>query len=287
MDGERLELEHHQLDLRYGRLRLRREAVEERLLGSLAARGQLVPIVVVAVEPGCYRVIDGFRRIRGLMRLGQDTVWATVVALGELEALLLVRGLRSAAESAIEQAWLLAELIASFSLSGEELARRFDRSPSWVSRRLALVRVLPAEVQDAVRDGRISPHAAMRQLVPLARAKSAGVCRDVAVALARERLTSRETAQLVTLLRRQPAERWPRVLAAPRLALASAQRPREVEDDALRWLAALETVATTSQRLASTCPQLTAPHARCAREAAATAQVALSGLLEALPASPC
>ena len=89
MESPRLDLEPHQLDLRYERLRLRREEAEQRLLGSLAACGQQVPIVVVAVaeEPGRYRVIDGFRRLRALVRLGHDTVWATSWELTELDAL--------------------------------------------------------------------------------------------------------------------------------------------------------------------------------------------------------
>src|ERR1019366_7779888 len=48
------------------------------------------------------------------------------------------------ADSAIEQGWLLREMGARFGLGREELARRFDRTPSWVSRRLALVGELPA-----------------------------------------------------------------------------------------------------------------------------------------------
>lgn len=86
MERARLELERHQLDLRYARLRLRREALEQRLVGSLALHGQQVPIVVVAAEPGRFRVLDGFRRIRALERLGEDTVWATVWELEERQA---------------------------------------------------------------------------------------------------------------------------------------------------------------------------------------------------------
>jgi hypothetical protein len=51
----------------------------------------------------------------------------------------------------------------------EELARRFDRSVSWVSRRLALVELLPEAIQQQVREGKISAHVAMKFLVPVAR----------------------------------------------------------------------------------------------------------------------
>jgi ParB family transcriptional regulator, chromosome partitioning protein len=59
--------------------------------------------------------------------------------MSEAEALLLSRSLRfGPQESALEQGWLLAEMEQRFGYGLDELARRFDRSTSWVSRRLAL-----------------------------------------------------------------------------------------------------------------------------------------------------
>ena len=79
-----------------------------------------------------------------LEQLGRDTVEAVVWPLSEAEAVLLDRSLRlSEHETALEVGWLLAELEQRFGYGLEELARRFDRSVSWVSRRLALVEVLP------------------------------------------------------------------------------------------------------------------------------------------------
>src|SRR5256885_13576982 len=51
----------------------------------------------------------------------------------------------------------------------EDLARQFDRSVSWVSRRLALVELLPDSVQQQVRAGEIQAQVAMKYLVPVAR----------------------------------------------------------------------------------------------------------------------
>jgi len=45
-----MDLELHQLDLRYERLRTRNARREERLLASLASAGQQVPLVVTATE---------------------------------------------------------------------------------------------------------------------------------------------------------------------------------------------------------------------------------------------
>jgi len=81
-----------------------------------------------------------------------------------------------------------------FGLSLEELARRFDRTRSWVSRRLALVGQLPASVQGQVRVGSIGAHAAMKYLVPLARANEAD-CVRLADAVAPLRLSNRQIGQ--------------------------------------------------------------------------------------------
>jgi ParB/RepB/Spo0J family partition protein len=168
-----MDLEFHQLELRYEHLRVCRPDRERRLLASLAATGQQVPIVVVPIEGQAdrYLVIDGYRRVSTLKRLGRDTLRATVWQMTEAEALLLDRSIRASdGETALEEGWLLAELEERFGYSLDELARRFDRSTSRVSRSLALVELLPGSIQQQVRAGEISAHVAMKFLVPVARA---------------------------------------------------------------------------------------------------------------------
>ena len=134
--------EFHQLDLRWEHLRVREPHRQRQLLASLAENGQQTPIIVVIAKDDNdrYLVIDGYKRIAALKQLGRDTVEATVWSMSEAEALLLSRSQRmSPQESALEQGWLLSEMEHHFRYSLDELARRFDRSMSWVSRRLALV----------------------------------------------------------------------------------------------------------------------------------------------------
>jgi ParB/RepB/Spo0J family partition protein len=163
-----MELEFQQLDLRYEALRKRSPAKETRLLASLAELGQQLPVVVVpSADAGRHVLVDGYKRVRALQRLRRDTVAAVVWSLGEAEALLLERLMRSAdGNGPLEEGWLLAELRDRFGMSAEELARRFDKSASWVSRRLSLVTELPQEIQAQVRRGEIVAHAAMKHLVP-------------------------------------------------------------------------------------------------------------------------
>lgn len=190
-----MELELGQLDLRYEALRTRSAQRERRVLASIATVGQQTPIVVVR-DGGAHVVVDGYKRVRTLRRLHQDTVRATAWELSEADALVLERLLRAGdADSAIEQGWFLREMTDRFGLSREELARRFDRTPSWVSRRLALVMALPASVQEHVRSGAIGAHAAMKYLVPLARANE-GDCVRLADAIAPSRPSSRQMAEL-------------------------------------------------------------------------------------------
>ena len=173
--GVEMELEFSQLVPRYEKLRRRNAEKERRLLASLSEYGQQLPIVVVDSEAGSgdsYVLLDGYKRVRALKHLHQDTVRAVLWELAEADALLLERLMRTtSSDSALEQGWLLEELNERFALSHEELARRFGRSQSWVSRRLALVRAVPCEAQEMVRDGKLPAHAAMKYLVPMARAK--------------------------------------------------------------------------------------------------------------------
>jgi ParB family chromosome partitioning protein len=223
-----MDLEFHQLDMRYEHLRLRRPQRERRLLASLAEKGQQVPIVVVALfeDQGRYQVIDGHKRVRLLQRLGADTVQATVWDMSEAEALLLDRSLRAAdAETAIEQGWLLQEL-RNLPLSHEDLAKRFDRSVSWVSKRLALVQVLPQSVQEHIRAGRIPAQAAIKYLVPLARANRED-CEVLSEVIAKHHLTSREVGELYRAWREGSWDMRRRVLEDPELFLRA---QRELEE---------------------------------------------------------
>jgi ParB family transcriptional regulator, chromosome partitioning protein len=123
-------------------------------------------------------------------------VLATPWELDEVEALLLERLMRTGAvEGALEQGWLLKELAGRFGLSQEELARRFDRSPSWVSRRLALVEELPGSIQERVRAGELAAHAAMKYLVPMARA-NAEAAEQLAAAIAPLKVSTRQVSAL-------------------------------------------------------------------------------------------
>lgn len=248
-----VELEFHQLTLRYERLKVVRLEAERRLLASLAEVGQQVPIVVV--KPAAderFVVIDGYKRVRALRRLGRDTVAAACWPGEEAEALIATRLIETGEPtSALEESWLLAELHERFGLSQEELARRFSHSVSWVSRRLALVHELPDSIQERVRRGEMGAHGAAKYLVRLARANRQ-VCLELVEALGATRLSSRDLGILYTAYQTGNWVTRQRLLEAPLVFLKSykeAQSAPSVEPgrgDSL--LTDLEILSSTARR---------------------------------------
>jgi ParB/RepB/Spo0J family partition protein len=188
-------LEFHQLDCRYESLRVRQPERERRLLASLADHGQQTPIVVVRGAE-TYVVVDGHKRLRCLKRLHRDYVAGVVWEMSEPDALIFRQMIQTeGGASALEQGWLLRALHEGHDLRLVDLARRFDRSVSWISRHLALARELPEAIQERVREGRIVPHAAMKYLVPLARANEED-CLRLVEAVKDAKLSTRQIGQL-------------------------------------------------------------------------------------------
>jgi ParB family transcriptional regulator, chromosome partitioning protein len=282
-------LELQQLDLRYEKLRTRKPETERKLLASLAEIGQQVPVIVVRDEASKqFVLVDGYKRVRALRRLGQDLAASTCWDLSEAEALVLDRLMRTGAgTTALEQGWLLHELTVRFDLALEDLGRRFARSTSWVSRRLALVEELPATIQDHVRRGELPAHAAMKHLVPLARA-NAEACERLVAAIAGKGLTNRQIGQLYAVWRDGlPAVRE-RVLTAPLLLLKARQALGPVPEDEGRLLMDdLDMLAAVARRARrrlrqGVCRRLLPPERQEVQRLGAAAQEELARLAERL-----
>ncbi len=128
---------------------------------------------------------------------------------------------------------------------------RFDRSLSWVSRRLSLVRQLPQEVHKQVRGGRIVAHAAMKYLVPLARANRAD-CLRLAQAKQPRRVSTRQMEKLYTGYMAGEGQTRELVLEQPWLFLEAEEPARLVEPEttpAEGLLDDLRLLGTMSRRL--------------------------------------
>lgn len=173
--GAAVPVDLHRLELRFAPMRIVDARAVQRLANSIHEYGQLVACIATG-QPGNADMVlvDGYRRVAALTRLGRDTAlvqcWSCPV--GQALAQLLARSM-SRAFAPLEEALMLRELIDSCGLSQREAAQQCARDASWVSRRLALLGELPDVLLQAVRTAQISSWAATRIFAPLARANTA------------------------------------------------------------------------------------------------------------------
>lgn len=216
-----MQVEISSIEVRYARLHIREASREQQVLAALAEQGQKSPLLVVRAEGDAERwvLIDGHVRLRALGRLGIDLAEVLVLEMSEAEALIFAHRLSSQHRvTALEEGWLLAELVESYGKTLAELGAELGRTVSWVSRRLALVRVLPDNAQQAVRSGKIAAQGAMRALVPLARANKLD-CERLVANLGSEKLSVRPLEQLYAAWRNADREGRERIVSAPLLYL--------------------------------------------------------------------
>lgn len=228
-------LECRALRMTYAGLRIRDPRAEAHLSASMAEVGQRGPVVVVHDTEGYPVLIDGYRRVRALVRLGQDTVTAVVLGLSEADALVYCHRQQTSRHwSMVEEGWLLRELHGQ-GPALEVIGLALGKSRSWVSRRMALVCALPESVEEAVQRGRVPADGAMKSLVPLARANRAH-CEQLVAALGDGRVTTRQMAQLYAAWRAGDDEQRERIVGAPRLFLRAAAASSPEVGDELGWL---------------------------------------------------
>jgi len=247
-----VDIELHELELRYADLRIDDAGRRAELVAKIALHGQQGAVLVIR-EGERYVLIDGYARVSALQELGRDLVEAVVLEVPEAEALVLAHRLEAKRpRSALEEGWLIAELIERHGLDQPAVASRLRRTQGWVSRRLGLVRALPESVQGAVRVGVVPAHAAAKYLVPMARAMRTH-CEQLVDALGRDRITDREVGRLYTLWKAADAEHRLQIVTRPRLALKAAAAiqpapPVPDGDPAAPLLADLDGIAGIARR---------------------------------------
>jgi hypothetical protein len=247
-----IDVELSRLDLKHTGLRISDPHEVTRLVIALEAQEQLAPVLVVGHQAQPV-LIQGFEQVVALRRLGRDTVRALVVPLTEQEALTwCYRQQQGRRPSAIEEGWLVQELHVGQGQPLAVIAIGLGRSTSWVSRRLGLVRELPDAVQEQIRRGAVSPHAAMRSLLPLARANGEAATKLARIAR-KEQLSTRELGRLCAAWRAGDSVQREELLAKPRLYLRLdehvSQQTRQAEKPALvRDFELLTAVARRARR---------------------------------------
>jgi len=171
-----MEIELDLLSLEFRKFRVAQAAANKRLTNSIAQFGQRVPVVVVNLDDPqqpekSWLLIDGYLRYGALKTLNAETIHAETWKCDKQAALLqLLLNHQSRQWLPFEESLLLRELQNNKGLSQNKLAILVGKTQSWVSHRLALTCSLPESVQGSVLHGAISPWAASRILLPIARA---------------------------------------------------------------------------------------------------------------------
>ncbi|MEK7302170.1 MAG: chromosome partitioning protein ParB, partial [Pseudomonadota bacterium] len=133
------EIELSTLDLRYESFRMKNEALEARLLSSIAQSGIEEPLEGVARQGVCI-LLNGFKRYRCARKLGIEM--APYTSLGEDEAVGIMSLLRTSNNktlSILEQAGFIDELKNLHRMGVTEIATELSRSKAWVSMRLGFI----------------------------------------------------------------------------------------------------------------------------------------------------
>ena len=197
----------------YGRLRLIHPQADARMVDSLRRFGQVFPVVVTER----YELIDGFKRVRALRRLGVERVKARVLKLGvpALKAAMMDLNWSRGSISDLEEGLVVQSLCREDGLSQVEVAVLLGRHKSWVCRRLSLIERLGDEALEHIRLGLI-PTSIGRELARLPRGNQQAALGTIL----KYRLCSRESAHLISLLLQRPKWDWQNILNFPEQILS-------------------------------------------------------------------
>lgn len=192
------EVELSTLDLRYESFRMKNEALEARLLSSIAQSGIEEPLEGVDRQ-GAGILLNGFKRYRCARKLGIEM--APYTSLGEDEAVGIMSLLRTSNNktlSILEQAGFIDELKNLHQMGVTEIATELSRSKAWVSMRLGFIGEMSAKIREKLFTGAFPVYPYMytlRQFMRMNGVKKSEV-EDFVVALSGKRLSVRDIEQL-------------------------------------------------------------------------------------------
>lgn len=190
----------------------------EELAESIRTQGLVQPIVVTPGSEGKFTIVAGERRWRAARRAGLLEI---PVVIRELESdrqlleLALVENLQRSDLNPVEEGEAYRSLKGSFGLSQEEIARQVGRARSTISNAIRLL-TLPEEIQDMLRDGRLTAG----QARPLLSLDDGERQLELARKAVQEGLTARQMEELVGGQQKPRAKRPARVLDADTRAAA-------------------------------------------------------------------
>ncbi len=187
----------------YAPLRLINPKAEAALLKSVKQYGQLSPVIVAETGTRQYEMIDGFKRLRVFRKLSFKTLHAKPLEANQsLKAAIIYMNREFRSITDLEEGLVITSLHREDKINQTVIAEMLGHHKSWVCRRIALVERLSDEVLEHIRLGLITPTIG-RELSKLPRGNQHLPLQTITS----RRLTTRQTARLVTLLQNEPEAR--------------------------------------------------------------------------------
>jgi len=185
---------------RQPRARFDDQAIED-LATSIRDRGVLQPILLRTTPQGRFELIAGERRLRASRLAGLERIPALVKEANDSESLVLaiVENVLRADLTALEEARAYQALMAEFSLTQDEVARRVGKSRPAITNTLRLLH-LPGEVQRDLEEGRITAGHARALLAAPTEAARTALTREIVT----RGLTVRDAEKAVARARSKP-----------------------------------------------------------------------------------
>lgn len=202
-------------------LRIANPGAEQAMLRSMVKYGQQTPVVVCRIADGHQELLDGFKRLRAGRQLGikELTVRTLDVGLRGCKAAILLLNRVGRPITSMEEALVVHSLCHEDGLNQVEIATLLNCHKSWVCRRLALIERLCDEAQESIRLG-LLPASIGAELSRLQRCNQ----EHLLAAIRRQKLTWRETREVVAALSSKPQREHEAILKDPR---ATVLRPDE------------------------------------------------------------
>lgn len=132
-------------------LRSNLTSIEELAL-SINEKGLLQPIIVRSDSNGCFEIVAGNRRYNASKSLGWRKIPCHVVELDDKEAfeISLIENIQHETLNPLEEAKAFKAYVDDYGWGGvRELANRIGKSPTYISRRIKLLK-LPKDIQEQI-----------------------------------------------------------------------------------------------------------------------------------------
>jgi ParB family transcriptional regulator, chromosome partitioning protein len=165
------------------------------LIDSIRQRGLLQPIVVRSLEDYYYEIIAGNRRYEACKRLSWRKITCHIVELDDKECfeLSLIENVQRETLNPIEEARAFKTYVSDFGWGGvSELATKIGKTPSYVTKRIALLN-LPHDIIQSVANSIVCPSIADELHIIKDHARQS----ELAYLVARRHLSLRNVRELI------------------------------------------------------------------------------------------